>query len=282
MIVFKPLYSVVVGVVLTATAMGLLYYSRVLGPVQPGVPAPAPTATVLVAASDIPFGMALTPEAIMEVQWPKASVPAGAVAQRSDLLNGPEGKRVAIRSLVAGEPFLKAKVSGFGEKPSLSRRVSPEMRAYSISISDVSGVAGFLMPGDRVDVLLTRQWPAGSSVLVSDVLLQNVTVLGIDQLSDEKAYDPVVGRTATVEVARADAQKLALAAQLGSLSLTLRNSTDAALSEPRRVSAGDFSGASRILQPAPEGRAGIRRMPAKPIEVTVRRGMDVRVEQVAE
>ena len=97
-------------------------------------------------------------------------------------------------------------------------------RAVSIRVNDVSGVAGFLLPGDRVDVLLTRQLGTGGTKdLATDVILQNVVVLAIDQLTDEQREKPQVARTATVEVAPDEAQKLALAMQVGNLSLALRN-----------------------------------------------------------
>jgi pilus assembly protein CpaB len=101
------------------------------------------------------------------------------------------------------------------------------MRAVSIRIDDVSGVAGFILPGDRVDVMLTRRMEgAGPDTnLVTDIILQNVQVLGIDQLSDQDREKPVVARTATVAVTPEDAQKLALAQQAGTLGLALRNTS---------------------------------------------------------
>jgi pilus assembly protein CpaB len=101
------------------------------------------------------------------------------------------------------------------------------MRAVSIRVDDVSGVAGFILPGDRVDVMLTRrlEGTAPDSSLATDIILQNVLVLGIDQLSDQDREKPVVARTATVAVTPEDAQKLALAQQAGTLGLALRNAT---------------------------------------------------------
>ncbi len=87
------------------------------------------------AATDIPFGTKLTSESIKEVAWPRESVPAGAVLVRDELLAGPKGERIAIRSFAAGEPILRSKVSDFGEKPTLSRRVPLNMRAYSVRVA---------------------------------------------------------------------------------------------------------------------------------------------------
>jgi pilus assembly protein CpaB len=119
---------------------------------------------------------------------------------------------------------LADKVSGFGGRDTLGETLAPGKRAFSIRVNDVSGVAGFLLPGDRVDILLTRHLDdGGNRDLATDVILQNVVVLAIDQLKDEQREQPQVARTATVEVAPEEAQKLALAMQVGNLSLALRN-----------------------------------------------------------
>jgi len=97
------------------------------------------------------------------------------------------------------------------------------MRAASVRVNDVSGVSGFIKPNDTVDVLITRQAiGAQREAQVTDVLLQNVRVMAIDQQSESKDATPSVARTATLEVSPLDAQKLALGQQLGSLSLVLR------------------------------------------------------------
>jgi pilus assembly protein CpaB len=190
-------------------------------------------------------------------------VPENIVTTRNELLEGPEGERIAIRSFVAGEPFLKTKVSGYGEKPTLSRKVADDMRAFSIRINDVSGVAGFLLPGDRVDVMLTRELTGSRGNLITDVIIQNVGVLGIDQLSSEQAENPVIARTATVEVTPEQAQKLALAEQLGTLSLTLRNYANLESAEVKRISVSDLG----IDTPRPVVRDN-------GIYVRVRKGVD--------
>jgi pilus assembly protein CpaB len=118
--------------------------------------------------------------------------------------------------------------------------------AYTIQISDVSGVGGFARPGDVVDVLLTRNMPgenAGPADKMNDVVLHAVPLLGIDLVADESKSQPAVGKTATLQVSPTDAQKLALASQIGILSLALRNLADktelaAATVLPRDLSAG--------------------------------------------
>src|SRR3546814_18636931 len=101
------------------------------------------------------------------------------------------------------------------------------MRAVTIRVNDVAGVAGFVLPGDRVDVLLTRDRTGGeggnvANNLTTDVLLQNVKVLGIDQDANQEKDQPSVAKALTLEVSQQTAQQLAMASPLGSLALLLR------------------------------------------------------------
>lgn len=238
----RSIISVILGLVLAAGALLLVYNLR--APVETAQAAPAEgpaTTTVIVASDNIAFGEAITADFITEIEWPLDSVPEGAILARTEALGGPDGERIAIRSIVAGEPLLRSKVSGYGERPTLSRKVADDMRAFSIRINDVSGVAGFLLPGDRVDVQLTRSVGRNRDNLVTDVIIQNVSVLGIDQMASEESENPVLARTATVEVSPEQAQKLALAQQLGTLSLTLRHFSNIEDAEIKRVSVNDLS-----------------------------------------
>jgi pilus assembly protein CpaB len=183
-----------------------------------------PLTAIAVAVRDLDAGAELKPADVQLARWPQESVPRGAFGSFDAIFRGAKkpGDRVVLATMVPGEPVLRSKVSGFGARPTMSARVHTGMRAFSIKIDDISGVAGFILPGDRVDILLTRQTGSDRS-LVADVIMQGVTVLGIDQLSDQKADKPVVGRTATVEVTPQQAEKLALAQKAGTLSLALLN-----------------------------------------------------------
>jgi len=236
----RPVISLIIGAMLAAVALFAVYSLR--GPAQNAEAAPItiPTKTVYVANTDLAFGDVIKADFVKAVEWPEEAVPELAILNKNELLSGPEGDRIAIRSFVAGEPFLKPKVSGYGEKPTLSRKVSEDMRAFTIRINDVSGVAGFLLPGDKVDIQLTRHIGKDRDNLVTDIIIQNVSVLGIDQLASEEAENPVVAKTATVEVTPEQAQKLALAQQLGTLSLTLRNYADLDAATVKRVTINDL------------------------------------------
>jgi pilus assembly protein CpaB len=112
------------------------------------------------------------------------------------------------------------------------------MKAVTVRVNDVEGVGGFVLPGDHVDVLMTRQPEKGSGN--NDVVLQNVKVLAIDQLADDSADKPSVVKAVTLEVDTVSAQKLSLAASLGSLSLVLRKAGEAEIEGTRRVTQADL------------------------------------------
>ena len=178
------------------------------------------------ATTDLTFGTLLTPDNIKEIPWPKTSIPEGAYATVAELTSA---NRAALASISPNEPVLKWKISGPDARASLSALVGPGMRAAAIRVNDIVGVGGFVLPGDRVDVLYTRN-AKDEEPSSTDILIQNVKVLAVDQVADQKKNDPVVAKVVTVEVASIDAQKIALAQTTGSLTLTLRSagSTDAA------------------------------------------------------
>lgn len=201
--------------------------------------------TVVVAKDRMSFGSPVRREQLRLVKWPGDAVPEGAFTSIEALIGGEE-ERVVLRSIEANEPVLQSKVSGFGGKASLAAILSPEMRAVTIRVNDVAGVAGFILPGDRVDVLLTRDRTGGAggnvaNNLITDVLLQNVKVLGIDQDANEDKEKPTVAKAVTLEVSPQQAQKLALAAQLGSLTLMLRNFADAQAETVKTITTRDLS-----------------------------------------
>lgn len=221
----RSLISLVIGVLLAGAGIALLNFYFDNSRSSPANPAIA-LRPVVVAAADLPYGTQLRPELLKVIAWPQDSAPDGSFGSIDEIFKGQgqPAERVVLRETDRNEPVLRAKISGFGGKATLSREVSNGMRAVSISVNDVSGVSGFMLPGDHVDVVLTRRLPADAGdELVSDIILQNITILGIDQVSDQQRDQPVVARTATVEVTPEQAQKLALAQQAGTLSLALRN-----------------------------------------------------------
>lgn len=195
---------------------------------------------VVVARTTLFFGHRINAEQVREVNWPADSVPVGAFTSVDELIGGEE-PRTVLRTIEANEPILAGKISGAGEKATLSAIISEEMRAMTIRVNDVVGVAGFIVPGDRVDVLLTRDEEGGKNKnQITDILLQNIKVLGIDQLANDNQEKPVVVQAVTLEVTPEQSQKLTLASQVGSLTLALRNVLDAEAEIARTVGVRDL------------------------------------------
>jgi pilus assembly protein CpaB len=155
-------------------------------------------------------------------------------------LNG--GRRVALAAIEPNEPILAAKVTGPGQRATLSALLRDGLKAVTIRVNDVDGVGGFVLPGDRVDVALTRQVDKTSAS--ADVVLQNARVLAIDQLADERLENPKVVKAVTLEVDLVGAQKLSLAASVGSLSLMLRKAGEVDGEFTRRITLSDLGTAS--------------------------------------
>ncbi|QNP43074.1 Flp pilus assembly protein CpaB [Sphingomonas daechungensis] len=179
------------------------------------------TTKVAVAAVPLDYGTEITADKVKFVDYPTASIPAGAFSNFQQLVPGGK-KRVVLRPIALNEAILATKLAGEGLGPSIAYLLPDGMRAAAVRINDVSGVAGFVQPMDSVDVLITRTIPGQDNRQVTDVLLQAIKVIAIDQNAQDADGKPVVAKTATLEVNPMDAQKLALAQNVGSLSLVLR------------------------------------------------------------
>ncbi len=196
----------------------------------------AAQSTIVVAAEPLEFGAPLTADNIIEVPWASSVIPEGAFTSAADLLK--DGRRVVLTPVQKNETILASRITGSGQRASLSALIDPGMRAVTLRVDDVRGVAGFVLPGDRVDVVLTRREGEKS---FADVLLQNVKVLAVDQLTNERQEGPAVAKAVTVEVSTEQAQKLILAAGVGSLSLVLRQAGGADPVSAHRVSTFDLA-----------------------------------------
>lgn len=203
------------------------------------------TATLVVASDPMRFGQRLRAENLKEIKWPSEDLPEGAFAKIADVLPKEGDVRYAMAAIDRGEPVLRSKISGAGERATLSSALSEGMKAVSIRVNDVLGVAGFVRPADRVDILLTRTARGGrgnTEQTFVDVLLQGVKVLAVDQTADERKDEPSVVKTVTFEVTTAEAQRLTLAAKIGTLSLALRNVASAEVEKTRPVTMADLGG----------------------------------------
>jgi pilus assembly protein CpaB len=192
------------------------------------------TKTIIVAASSIDVGTVMTDAYIAEIQWHSATLPEGAFTSKEEFLSG--NRRYALVPIARNEPILRSKVAETGNGGILSAMLDKNMRAVTIRVDDVSGVAGFILPGSRVDVALIRTETTGEGPTTSsNIFLQNVKVLATDQVTGmtvEKAAQ--VARAVTLEVSAEDAQKILIAEKVGKLSLILRQTGNTANAENTR------------------------------------------------
>lgn len=205
------------------------------------VPVAVKTRTIVVATAPIRFGVELNQRNLREVPWPENAIPDGSFASIESLLSA--GKRMVLTAIAENEPILASKVTGPGQRATLSAVLTPGKKAVTVRVNDIEGVAGFVLPGDRVDIFLTRNVSSergANTTSSSDVVLQNVRVLAIDQIADDRLDKPAVVKAVTLEVEMAEGQKLSLAASLGTLTLALRQAGDIKDLPSRQITAEDL------------------------------------------
>ncbi len=198
------------------------------------------TVSVVVAATNIPRGMLVSADLIKTHDYPKDLVPTGAILKKEDAQD-----RSAFTTMVMGEPLLESKLSPKGQR-GLASLVSDGMRAFTITTNVASGVAGFILPGNKVDVLLTisnggnNDFTGGGS---TTTLLQNVEILAVDQKVEAPADNKVDStnlRSVTLLVTPDQAAKLSLGQSKGTLHLTLRNPKDELAANVRPTTVNDI------------------------------------------
>src|ERR1700761_4836753 len=189
---------------------------------------------VVVAKAPLKFGDKLDPSKVEILNLPSNAIPDGAFRTTAAVLaQDGGGPPVVLTPVAAREPLLPTKLSGPGARPSVAAEIAEGMRAYTIKVTDVTGVGGHALPGDRVDVVLMRDTSSDNQKhnFVSEVVIQDVRVLGVDLNADLASNKPATPNTATLEVSIPDAQKLAVAGDLGKLSLALRKTGSAEITK---------------------------------------------------
>lgn len=175
---------------------------------------------VVVAAKDIEAGEKLSRDNMRVMDWPRASLVRGASAI-VDPLDG----RVAAQAVTAGEPILEQRLAASGARPGLSAIIAPGHRAMTVKVNEVVGVAGFALPGNYVDILVT--FNHNSEPPISRIVLERILVLAVAQEHTVKDdTKPKVVSAVTLEVTPEQAERLDLARSVGALSMVLRNQTD--------------------------------------------------------
>ena len=208
--------------------------------VPPSVPvAQLPTVDVLVAKADIGLGQSLKPDDLQWQTWPAASTSNTFIrrGERPDATTQVAGS-IARAPFIAGEPIRDQKLVRADGSGFMAAILPTGMRAISTEISPETGAGGFILPNDRVDVILSKREKGndknGLDLVSSEVILANVRVLAIDQAPKEKdGQNAVVGKTVTLELKAEQAETLARARQTGTLALALRSIADLNMVENR-------------------------------------------------
>jgi pilus assembly protein CpaB len=209
-----------------------------------------PAGHIVVAVEPLAYGATVTADSVAEIPWFTNTLPDGAFASKDDLLDG--GRRIVLSPLNRGEPVLRSKVTGPGQRGSLATLLDEGKRAVTVQVDDVRGVAGFVLPGDFVDIVLIADEVSSRRQSYSDILLEHVKVLAIDQIAGEGDGKPTVAKAVTVEVTKEQAQKILLATNIGKLSLILGRPVESNADPNRRINERDLG---RIIpepvRPAP-------------------------------
>jgi pilus assembly protein CpaB len=235
----KGIALLLIAVVLAVAAGGSVYLYLKGMPATATVEAAVPEMVpVVVAARDVTFGTTLEPQHLRLVEFPKDAVPSGAYAD-IDTVAGHTTKVF----VVAGEPILASKLSAIGG--GLSVRIPAHMRAMSVKIDEVTGVSGFVLPGDRVDVVVTVDNVGSSNLAVTKTVLQNIEVLAAGTKTEEKNNRNITVQTATLLVDPEGAEKLALGVHQGKVHLSLRNPVDQQLVDGKSTNTRDMLGMNK-------------------------------------
>ena len=218
----KPKAVIISGVlaVLVAAIAAYALYTYLKGQEQKVSEAVA-TERIVVAAVEIPMGTTINMTQVKTAEWPKASKPQGSFAASDQVIG-----RTSTQTFLAGDSITEPKLMPKeGPVGIMTYKIPEGHRAMTVGVDQVAGVAGFLNPGNIVDVVLIAA-PIGATQSISKIVLQNVPILAIGQIVEQKEGKPVVVPTVTVDITPEDAEKLAIASTQGKLQLVLRRLGD--------------------------------------------------------
>jgi pilus assembly protein CpaB len=217
--------SILILAIASGTAAGIMMYrilknqpvAEAAGPQKPAV-----ISSIVVAADRLPHGTALQPEHVKKVEWAAATTPEGSFSDIKLVIG-----RVIIDDVVPEEPILAARLAPEGTEGGLTSVIPKGKRAVSVRVNDVIGVAGFVLPRTRVDVLLSVNPGGQKGRSASKMILQNVEVLAAGQkIERNENGDPETVNVITLLVTPTEAEKLTLASNEGDIQLALRNNSD--------------------------------------------------------
>lgn len=226
-------------------------------------PVKVETTKVLVAGGNLPAGTFVKPDSVKWIDWPKDGVTDTYFTEdpEQDVIEGLSGA-VVRTGLTAGEPLTSGRIVRPGDRGFLAAVLRPGMRAVSVPINATTGIAGFIFPGDYVDLLLTQSIERGATKRrASETVLRKVRVLAVDQRVSDQEGQPAVAKTATLEVTSKQVETIAVVMEIGRLSLALRSLQSETedgepVVEPQGPTLTWDSQVSKVLQPvrAPDGK----------------------------
>ena len=251
--------AVVVGIAVILAATASLGMYRIVSRV-PATAAQVTTVNVVVAQHPLKLGTRITTDHVKLVEWPASAPVAGAFSTIAEVVN-----RGLISAVGENEPLTSAKLAALEAGAGLPPSIPPGMRAISVKVNEVIGVAGFVVPGTRVDVMVTLSGRIPSEDSTTRVVVSNAQVLTAGTRYDqEKAKDgaPIPSTVVTLLVSPDDGERVALAASEGQLMLTLRNPLDQNPTATTGVRTAGLFGQPAAAPPKPAGHRG----PARPLQ----------------
>jgi len=229
---------------------------------QSGPVAEVEMATVIAADIGIPFATKVEARHLREMNMPAEFAPPGSYRSLEDVVG-----KITVQEIVTGEILMSERFVDHEDGSTLAAIVTEKMRAVTVRVDDVIGVAGFLLPGNRVDVLASRREQNRRATI--ETILRAIKVLAVDQTAATEENEPIIVRAVTLEVTPEEAEVLVKAKEEGTIQLTLRNPLEELEAEPEVVVE-----AKPAPAPAPVRRATTPR-PPRPRDVTVIRGTNV-------
>ena len=182
--------------------------------------------SVVVAAVEIPFGVKLEESQVKLIAWPgNSALPQGAYSSKEQVVN-----KVAMNKFYPDEIITEKRISEYLGGSTLSALITKEYRAISVRVDDVVGVAGFILPGNKIDILSTRM-DRTTNKATTRTLLQNIKVLAVDQEASQEKEKPAIVRAVTLELRPDQAEIMVQAMQEGTIQLTLRNPLDSVVED---------------------------------------------------
>ncbi len=260
----RTLLLLTLSVLLAAGAA--IYTNAWLKQQLPGSTAVAAEGTpVVYAAMDIPYGQTIERRHLKIKVMPEDLVPANGISDPAEV----EGM-IPLQDILAGDALRRERLSDHQEGATLAALIDPEKRAFTVRVDDVVGVAGFLLPGNHVDIIATKK--EGKDTIKARTVLRDIKVLAVDQKARTDKNDPVVVRAVTLELTPRESEELAKAREEGRIQLTLRNPLTE--EEPQMVAEVEpVSEPAPAAAPEPAKKAPVRRYSAPP-SVIVIKGVD--------